>query len=161
MGEGFRIAGKHVLMMLVGFFSMILTVNMIFLNFALKTFPGEKVEKSYLQGLNYNDRLEARDTQTALGWRASIDEATRHDNQVLLTLTIVQENGAPISALDVSGVLSRPAHDGDDSPFVFSPSGNGQYTASVEAGSGVWDLDGRAVNARNDEFEFRNRIEIP
>lgn len=161
MASEFRITGKHVLFTLIGFFLVILTVNIIFINFAVKTFPGEKEEKSYLQGLNFNDRLSARAEQQALGWIAAIDEASLNDNTLDLELVITNEAETPLSGLTVTAVLSRPASGSEDRPFEFTPLGNGVYRASVPAAAGVWDLDGTAVNGRDDEFEFTSRLVLP
>ncbi|MEM8771337.1 MAG: FixH family protein [Pseudomonadota bacterium] len=158
METEFRLTGKHVLAMLIGFFLVILTANVIFINFAVRTFPGEKEEKSYLQGLNYNDRLAARAEQAALGWTATIEEALLVGNQVELKMTIVSADGAPLRGLNVDGALSRPASKAQDRSIVFVETGNGEYVASSPAASGVWILEGKAVNNRDDVFEFSSRL---
>jgi nitrogen fixation protein FixH len=158
METGFRLTGKHVLATLIGFFLIILTVNMIFMNFALKTFPGEKEEKSYLQGLHYNDRLAARAEQASLGWSAAIEEAVLIGDRVELKITIANSDGAPVPNLDVVGALSRPASSAQDQSFVFMEAGNGEYFASSPAAAGVWNFEGKAINGRNDEFDFASRL---
>ena len=158
MATEFRVTGKHVLATLIGFFVIILTVNLIFLNFALRTFPGEKEKKSYLQGLNYNERLASRAAQAALGWKATIEEAQLIGDEVTLKVTILDDAGAPISGLDVTCLLSRPASAGEDRSLIFTDMGNGDYVASSPAAAGVWRLEGRAVGARDDAFEFASRL---
>jgi len=158
METEFRLTGKHVLATLIGFFLVILSVNIIFINFAVNTFPGEKEEKSYLQGLNYNDRLAVRAEQSSLGWAVAIEEALLVDDHVELKITFTSGNGAPISGLNIAGVFSRPASAAQDRFFDFIETGNGEYVASLPAGAGVWNLEGKAVNSRDDEFEFASRL---
>ncbi|MEM9014933.1 MAG: FixH family protein [Pseudomonadota bacterium] len=158
MGTEFRLTGKHVLAMLISFFLVILVVNMVFLNFALKTFPGEKEEKSYRQGLNYNDRLAMRAEQASLGWTATIEQALLSDNRVELMITIANSDGAPISGLDITGVFSRPASAVQDRNVSFTEAENGRYVASLPATGGVWNLEGKAVNNRDEEFDFASRL---
>lgn len=158
MATEFRLTGKHVLAALIGFFMMILTANMIFINFAVRTFPGEKEEKSYLQGLNYNERLAARAEQALLGWTATIEEAALADGRVDLKITIIDDGGASISGLNVTGDLSRPASHVEDRALVFTESHNGEYLASSPAADGVWVLEGKAVSDRNEEFKFTSRL---
>lgn len=158
MAHEFRLNGKHVLAALIAFFLVILAANVIFINFAVKTFPGEKEEKSYLQGLNYNDRLAARQEQSALGWTATIDNASLNNGAVDIILTITDHNGRPLNGLSIDAMLSRPASAGDDVVLVFSPTGNGRYAATSPAGPGVWSLEGRATNDADERVEFVNRL---
>ena len=55
---GFVLKGWHVLLMLVGFFGFMFVVNGIFLWAAITSFPGEDEQKSYMQGLHYNEIAE-------------------------------------------------------------------------------------------------------
>ncbi len=158
MDTDFRITGRHVLFTLLGFFLVILAVNMIFLNFAVRTFPGEKEKKSYLQGLNYNDRLASRAAQDALGWSAAIEEAVLTDGTMHLAITMKTRSGAPVNGLAMSAVLSRPADDAQDQPVAFNAIGGGRYETAAPAGPGAWNLDAVAVNARGDEFVFTSRL---
>ncbi len=158
METEFRLTGRHVLFTLIGFFLMILTANVIFINYAMKTYPGEKVEKSYLQGLNYNDRLDARAAQTSLGWKTTIDEASLDGDELTLKITISGKGDMKLSYLKVDGVLSRPATAASDQTIEFTSIGNGRYLATATVRPGLWELDGKAVNARNDEFIFSNRL---
>ena len=75
MARSFRLTGVHVLTAILAFFAVIIFVNAIFLTLALRSYPGEHEAKSYMQGLNYNERLAARERQAALGWTMEIAEA--------------------------------------------------------------------------------------
>lgn len=158
METEFRLTGRHVFAMLAGFFLCIFTANAIFLNFALKTFPGEQEEKSYLQGLNYNDRLALRAQQAALGWRVAIKQAALTGDQLQVRIAITDEYGAVMPDLDVSGLISRPANAAQDYAVVFRHMGDGEYEAFSPAAAGIWDLDGKAVNSRDEEFDFSSRL---
>ncbi len=158
MENEFRITGKHVLFALLSFFLVILAANMVFLNLAFRTFPGEKEKKSYLQGLNYNDRLASRAAQSALGWSAAIEEAALTDGTMRLAVVMKTMTGEPVNGLTMRGMLSRPADDADDQSIMFKPVGGGRYEATAPAGPGAWNLDALAVNAVGDEFVFSSRL---
>ena len=66
-----ELTGKHVLLMLVAFFGVIIVTNVIFINAAVTSFRGEDVKGSYRQGLEYNETLETRKSEGQLGWSAS------------------------------------------------------------------------------------------
>ena len=149
--------GRHVLFIILGFFGVIIAVNMVFLTFALRTFPGESMTKSYLQGLNYNEVLAERAAQAALGWSAQI---VRAGLDGVIEARLVDADGAPLQGLSVSGELRRIVHDRDDRALAFISMGEGRYRA--EAGpleAGAWVLAARAENAAGETFEFGARIE--
>lgn len=160
MDRDFRITGRHVLIVLIGFFLFVLAANLVFINLAVKSFPGEKEEKSYLQGLNYGDRLAARAEQERLGWRAMITEASLVGETATIALAVADRAGAPLSNLRIEAVLSRPVDDSSDQAIAFAPVGDGEYAASVPAGAGIWNLEGVAVGDDGRRFEFANRLVI-
>ncbi|WP_169711831.1 FixH family protein [Henriciella litoralis] len=74
-GPDAKLKGWHVLLIFLAFFGVMFAVNGVFLYNAITSFPGEDVKKSYVQGLDYNDTIEARREQVAAGWkiRAGVD----------------------------------------------------------------------------------------
>lgn len=159
MKAPFRIKGYHVLAAMVGFFAIIIVVNAIFISLAVRSFPGEQEEKSYLQGLHYNDRLKAREAQAALGWTVNIEKASLLNEAGVIEIAFKDREGAPIYDLAVAGVLSRPADDDHDLQLEFAAAGSGKYHAQVDAiGPGVWSLKAFAANTRNETFEFETKL---
>ena len=92
--------GWHVLVMIIAFFSVTIGVNATFITLALRTHPGEAVPRSYVQGLSYNDTLDRRRAQEALGWTARVNLVDRN-----ILVAIAAEDGAPISGLNLAGTL--------------------------------------------------------
>lgn len=136
-----ELKGWHVLMWMLGFFGLMFVVNGVFLYQALVSFPGEDVEKSYLQGLNYNETLAARAAQAELGWHAQIGVV-----QGDLVVAIYDASDVPVSGLEFSGVVHRQYTTREDKEISFDPVGDGVYAASIEGvGQGLWGVD---VSAR-------------
>ena len=130
---GFRIKGWHVLVIMVVFFGVVFSVNAFFITTALKTFPGEETRRSYVQGLNYNDVIEARRAQEALGWTASANIA---EERVLIE--VLDRDGAPVRGLRLEGALQHPANMSLDRELVFTEVRDGVYAAGVEGLSDGW-----------------------
>ena len=66
MTEGWltkELKGRHVLMVLCGFFVVMFVVNGIFVYFALATFSGGDTSNPYRKGLHYNEMLAADERQ--------------------------------------------------------------------------------------------------
>jgi nitrogen fixation protein FixH len=159
MSSGFRLKGWHVLASLLGFFGVITAANAIFITYAIRSFPGQQVEKSYLQGLRFNEEIAARERQTALGWSARVVEARTDGAVAMFEIVIVAGDGTALSGLQVSGELRRPASDREDQVLVFSDLGDGRYRVETSGlAAGAYDLSARAVSPRGEEFKFAKRL---
>ncbi|MEM6537664.1 MAG: FixH family protein [Pseudomonadota bacterium] len=138
----FRLKGWHVLACLLGFFAVIIVANGIFLTYAIKSFPGEHVKKSYVQGRNYNEILSRREIQAAMGWNVAIETASRGETHANVIVSFTDQNQRPLRGLSVIGELSRPASKHADQTIALVSLGNGRYQGVAnEIGPGVWILD--------------------
>jgi nitrogen fixation protein FixH len=132
----FTIKGWHVLVGMICFFGVIIAVNTIFIANALRTFPGEETRRSYVQGLEYNDVIEARRAQAELGWTAS---ANLTDGRVLVE--VVDPDGAAVTGLRLTGTLQHPADMSQDRELVFTEVRDGVYAAGAsDLPEGRWTL---------------------
>ena len=134
--NGKELKGWHVLLWMFGFFGIMFAVNGVFLYQALTTFPGEDVKKSYAQGLNYNQTLEARSAQTALGWRAEIG---RDGDTIILHLE--DKFGDALSNRSIIGELRRRTTQQADQVLIFKAGMGGDYLAATDGlAVGQWDV---------------------
>ena len=155
--ESGTIQGVHVLWGMIAFFAAILAINIGFTIVAVRTFPGEYVRKSYLQGLHYNAILAERARARALRWTATADLRTASEGAVL-HVELSQPSGAPIIDAEVRAMLRRPATDRDDRTLALQHVGAGAYEAPVGAlGPGVWTLRG-AVTRNGQKLDFERRL---
>lgn len=138
---GFTIKGWHVLAGMVGFFAIIISVNAVFITLAMQSFPGEETQRSYVQGLAYNQVLDARETQADLGWSAS---ANLTESRVLVEVR--DADGDPVNALRLTGSLRHPADMDLDRPLTFTEVRAGVYAAGVsDLSAGRWRLEAQAA----------------
>ena len=129
-----ELKGWHVLSIFLVFFGVMFGVNGVFLHRAVISFPGEQEKKSYLQGLTYNQTLEARRAQIDLGWQAEIG---LHDGQAIVRLFDAEDK--PIVKADLNGVLRAPATARFDRELRFSLSNAGEYRAELDSlTAGEW-----------------------
>lgn len=156
----FRIRGWHVLIAMIGFFGAIAAVNAVMISLALQSFPGEQQKKSYLQGLNYNEVLEARASEAALGWRAEMvdgDELAAGDTVIRIRLE--DAGGLPLRGLQLQGAIGRPATDRADREIEFREFRDGTYVAAVEGlAEGNWDLDVVAQDGTGRQLTLEKRL---
>ncbi|WP_084396675.1 FixH family protein [Henriciella aquimarina] len=146
-----KLKGWHVLLIMLAFFGVMFTVNGFFVYSAVTSFPGEDVEKSYLQGLNYNEKIEARHAQDALGW--TMRAGLVGEGSSVLRVEAADEGGAPLSMLEVKATLRRLATTASDTTVTLTPvrGHRGSYEATLpELASGQWDIEIEARSTTSD-----------
>ena len=149
--------GHHFLFILLGLFAIVFGVNVYFTTKAVTTFPGEAVPKSYIQGLKYNEQLEARATQAALNWRAEVGTTGTAAAPVLIARFL--DADTPIRGLDVDADLVRLTTDEGRQQVQLSATTSGDYAYELPAlAPGVWDVKVTATDAQGQTFEARKRI---
>lgn len=150
----FEVKGGHVLAGLLLFFAAIIAINVAFAVAAVRTFPGEDERRSYTQGLRYNDVLAERRAEAALGWRAGAAfEGASDGARVVVNLT--DREGAPLTGVNVEGVLRWPAGESGDRALTFENRGGGRYAADLgELAPGRWELRARAEDASGQSLSF-------
>jgi nitrogen fixation protein FixH len=133
-----ELKGYHVLIMVIAFFAVIIAINVAFITMAIRSFPGEDVPRSYVQGLQYNETLAARAAQQALGWQATA-QLNRNADRVELELS--DSAGEPLHRASVQGVLRRPLDARQDRILTFVETHPGRFSADVGAvDQGQWRL---------------------
>ncbi len=157
-----RLKGWHVGLWMLGFFAVIFAVNGVFLYYALSTHPGEEIEHSYLQGLNYNQTLAARARQAELDWRAEIG-MTHETRANMLVVRIRDGQSAPVSDLEVKADVRHTSSKEDDREVVLESAGEGEYHASLEGlSAGVWRVHVKAYQPGDEKavFEAHKKIGV-
>ena len=124
--------GRHMAMIMVAFFGVIITVNFTMARFAVSTFGGIVVENSYVASQEFNRWLEEARQQRALGWDAVT--TWRPDNRLAVRLTGVPD-GAKVSA-----TARHPLGRMPDRDIPFEPAGEGRFLSTEELPDGRWTL---------------------
>lgn len=153
---GFRINGWHALAGIVGFFAVVVTVDMGFLVMALRTFPGQVSVTPYEDGLLYNRHIAQLEAQDRLGWRAS---AAAQPGEV--ELTFIDRDGRPLRGLAISGRLERPATEAGRVALTFAETAPGRYAAPSGRIAGAWDLTAEARGPAGGSFVAERRLTWP
>ncbi|PZO53846.1 MAG: ferredoxin [Alphaproteobacteria bacterium] len=153
----FEIRGWHVLTAILLFFGAIIAVNVTFAVYAVRSFPGEDVRRSYLQGLRYNDTLAERRAQAALGWQAGAELRSDAEGAVL-EVVLGAGDAAPIDGAALTGGLEWPTSAQFDRALTFEPQGNGRYVARLGTLTpGRWRLRARAERG-DGALDFESEI---
>jgi len=139
--------GRHAAMVFVGFFGVIISVNLALAYNAVRTFPGLEVNNGYIASQSFDRR---RTAQEALGWSVY---ASASDSQVKLEIT--DAAGNPVEVVKLTATLGRATHVKDDQNPDFQFDGKA-YIAPAQLGAGNWNI--RMVARAKDGTEFTQRV---
>lgn len=124
------------LVLVVGFFALIIAVNVTMAYFALGSWTGLVVKSSYVAGQNFNQNTAAsRAENQAAGWSLKVNET-----KGALKFHIRDKNQNPVSEVDVQVVAQRPVHENADMNLAIAELGSGVYQAAEALDHGVWNL---------------------
>ncbi|KAI93748.1 nitrogen fixation protein FixH [Rhodomicrobium udaipurense JA643] len=138
------LTGKHVLLILLGFFGVMSAANAIFVYMAISTKPGEATGASYEAGLRYNQTLAEAQAQAALGWHHKVEVRGER-----LRVSMTDASGAPVAGLAISGHVERPASSEKSHRVSFKEIDAGLYEADLKhADMGKWILAFNAEKSR-------------
>ena len=158
----FEVRGWHVLAAMLAFFGVVIAVNVAFAVIAVRSFPGEDVRRSYLQGLQYNDTLAERRAQADLGWRAAAALVAGAADSAEVRIRLTDRDGAALDALAVVGDLQWPTDARFDRALVFSPIGDGVYVAQAgHVHAGRWRLRAHAESTQTRALDFEAELTWP
>jgi nitrogen fixation protein FixH len=156
-----RLEGRHVLMIFLGFFALILTANVTMATLAIRTFSGEDTKSAYVKGLAYNDTLTRREQALAAGYRITADAARTPEGLVLVEAAATIPAGAPQPVV-VTATLRHPTNANLDRKADLTADGAGRFTASLaDVPVGNWDVKVTVSAEGNELVEARRRVWLP
>ena len=125
--------GKHMALVMAGFFGTVIAVNMLLADLAVSSFSGVVVENSYVASQGFNRLLGEARADRALGWKLQL--ARSPDGAVRFALTDAQ--GAPLRGAVVEAQADHPLG-AKVPPVILAPKevAPGIYEAAL--GSGRW-----------------------
>jgi len=153
------LTGRKVLFMLVGFFGVVIGVNMIMMRLAIETLPGTEVDSAYSASLAYENEIAAAHDQSVRNWKVDAHIQRGADGGATLQVEARDNSGKPMSGLKFLGRFERPTDRRADQPVVLAEMGIGIYRGSAPLiAPGQWDLVLEAIAAGKRMFLSKNRV---
>ena len=128
--------GRHMLVIVIGFFSVVLFANVVMAYLASSTWSGLAVSNGYVASQSFNADHARAKAQAAAGWKVELSH-----NTGALAIVFAGRDAAPLSGLIVSGQLRRPTTERDDVRLVFLEGRSGTYEAPARLAAGVWEVE--------------------
>jgi nitrogen fixation protein FixH len=137
--------GRHMLAVMLGFFGVVIAVNVTMAVLAGRTFGGTVVDNSYVASQRFNRWLAEGRAQEQLGWTARLRLDGRRHVRVELTDRIGALEGAEVAA-----VARHPLGRESDVALRFRPEGNGVYVSQGALPAGRWQVHVEVRRAGDD-----------
>jgi nitrogen fixation protein FixH len=128
-----KFTGWHMFAILLAFFGVVFTVNMVMATAAIRTFAGTVVDNSYVASQQFNAWLAEARAQERLGWttRLGVDDG-RH-----VTVTL-NDRGAPLRGAEIEAVARHPLGRAPDVQLRFEMRADGSYFSQERLPAGRW-----------------------
>lgn len=137
--------GRHMAALVVGFFLVVIAVNLVMARFALSTFGGTVVDNSYVAGQQFNGWLEKAEAQKRLGWTAGVERTA--DGTVMVA---AERAGVPLAGALVTGVARHPVGRAPDIALRFEAADDGRYRSDQALPEGRWQVRLRIVRGQDE-----------
>lgn len=124
-----RFTGRHMAAIMVGFFAVVIAVNLFMARQASATFGGVVVDNSYVASQHFNRWLDEAAAEQALGWKANLGRAP--DGRVILALAGPQ-------AASVTGTARHPLGRQRDVALRFVQAEAGHFVSDQVLPAGRW-----------------------
>lgn len=111
---------------IIGFFVMLIIVQICFLILATRSFSGLVTDEPYATGIDYNDIIAARKAEAELGWAVSL-----YYDQGRVIIEAKDANGIPLDATKLHGTAELMGRAPQLIPLTFEPQRAGLWSASL------------------------------
>ncbi|MBE0580463.1 FixH family protein [Devosia sp.] len=125
--------GRHMALITVTFFGVIIGVNLLMAVAASRTWTGLVVENSYVASQEFQGKADDARHQAEAGW--TMDVAYETGTLVVRAL----DDGVPLALEEVTAFVRRPVGGHDDATVVLMPGADG-YRGAINLAPGVWDV---------------------
>ncbi|OWK25346.1 cation transporter [Rhizobium yanglingense] len=125
--------GRHMLLVMVTFFGVVISVNFTMAWYASSTWSGLVVENTYVASQQFNNKAAAMKAMAASGIAGTLSfsaDAIHYD--------IRKKDGSPAAVDEVALNLKRPVGDHEDFQLAAEKIGEGQFEARHVVPEGDW-----------------------
>ncbi|GAB5377328.1 MAG: hypothetical protein AcusKO_37900 [Acuticoccus sp.] len=145
--------GRHMLIVMVSFFGVVVAVNVAMAVMATRTFNGLVARNGYVASIDFVQDQKNRDRAATLGWQVAVGAGEGGDVRVGLTDTA----GHPLTAT-VTGTVAPVLGATDPRPLAFAFEGD-HYSAPAALTGGDWVVR-LVVTRRGEALDWRHVVDV-
>lgn len=128
--------GRHMLGIMVAFFSVIIAVNLLMATLANTSWTGLVVKNTYVASQEFNRKAQEGRAQADLGWQPRLTIAGGE-----LRYAMLDREGRPVTLKSVTMAFRHPAYDKKDVTMTLAPGAAGSFVADHVPSDGLWIVD--------------------
>jgi len=153
--------GKHMLIVIISFFAVVIGVNVTMATLAEKSWTGLVVENTYVASQQFNEEARKGRAQAALGWTGTLTIAS---GEVRYGLVDAQGKAVPLHGVKV--LFRHPAYEAEDEIVTLASPPAGAAAKAEELAArhtpkdGVWIVEIDADAGLTSPFRDVRRIMI-
>lgn len=147
--------GRHMLIVTLTFFGVIIAVNMTMATLARSSWTGLVVQNSYVASQQFNRKAEAGRAQAALHWQGTLTVAGG-----TIRYALVDAAGKPLLPASVKVAFRHPAYDAEDRTIELTPEPGGVFSARQAVRDGTWIVEVDADVGRASPYRQVKRVFI-
>ncbi|KMO30272.1 FixH family protein [Methylobacterium aquaticum] len=156
----FRLTGRRVLLILVGFFGTIASADAVLVASALRTWSGLEVASPYHAGQVYNADLARARAQDARGWHLE-SAVARAGAGATLDVVVRERTGDPLAGKDLRARLERPTDARADRVLALAETAPGHYAGRIAMlPGGQWRLVVEVLGPDGVELRRERRLTL-
>jgi nitrogen fixation protein FixH len=141
-----KFTGWHMTGILVAFFTVVVSVNIVMARAAIGTFGGAVVENSYVASQKFNSWLDKAEAQKALGWQ--VKTGLLPDRRVAVDAFA---DGRALHGLGIGAVVRHPLGHVPETKLSFVAAGDGRWVSTAPLPQGRWTVH-LAVRRGGDDY---------
>lgn len=130
---GSEFTGRHMLAIMLGFFGVIVAVNVTMAVVANTSWTGFVVKNSYIASQEFNRKAEEGRAQAALGWSSELAMADG-----ALRYALADAAGKPVPLEAGEAIFRRPVNDVEDRTIALTAGQGGALEGAVTVDDGIW-----------------------
>ena len=134
-GRKGEFTGRHMLVIMIAFFGIIIAINVTMAVMAQKSWTGVVAENTHVSSRQFNAQVAEARTQRALGWSS---ELVISDGVITYRLNDAENN--PVRARSAVAYFRRPVHESADQQVTMAAQADGALTARADLGDGLWNV---------------------
>lgn len=145
--------GRHMLIITLTFFGVIIAVNMTMATLARSSWTGLVVQNSYVASQQFNRKAEEGRAQAALHWQGKLTVA---DGMIRYLLR--DADGKLVLPTSVKVAFRHPASDAEDRMVELLPEPGGAFSARQAVRDGAWIVEVHAETGRASPYRQVQRV---
>ena len=147
--------GRHMWLLVIAFFGVIITVNITMAVFATTSWTGLVVTNSYVASQQFEERRLAHNRQVEAGWTSGLSYA---DGTALLA--VADGSGRPVELGTPVLHINRPVGGHDDQSVPLVRQQDGTYAGPATLSPGVWEARIEVTDTPLGPFQIHERFRI-